>query len=179
MSGERGEERECKHEARARGAREGGWGVEREKMIARNSSPGRCGAEGIIQTLPSLSPLPHLSERMCESPRVRHAGPLRGQRKTLRLHSPSCRGRAHRCLQTSGLTLITHICRRGGGAGRCVLRATEILHIPFYHRIHFSFLRLLPPLFPPLLSRISLYTPLFDYFFSSLTLHFCCCFVFF
>lgn len=51
----------------------GGGGGE-EKMIARNSSPGRCGVEGIIQTLPSLSPLPHLSKSVCESPRVRHAG---------------------------------------------------------------------------------------------------------
>lgn len=135
--------------AQARGKSEGGTegGGGGGGMIARNSSPGRCGAEGIIQTLPSLSPLPHLSKRVCESPRVRRPGPLRGQRKTLRLRSPSRRGRAHRCLQTSGLTLIAHICRRGGGAGRFVLLATEILHIPFYRLIHFFFLTLLPLLF--------------------------------
>lgn len=152
-AGRGGGERECKHEARARGARGGGW----RGMIARNSSPGRCGAEGIIQTLPSLSPLPHLSKRVCESPRARHAGPLRGQRKTPRLRSPSRREWAHHCWQTSGLTLITYVCRRGGGAGRFVLWATEILHIPFYHLIHASSLCC----FSPLLHHVSLafYTP--------------------
>lgn len=145
----RGGRRESASTRQERGGHVWGGG---EKMIARNSSPSRCGAEGIIQTLPSLSPLPHLSKRVCESPRVRHAGPLRGQRKTPRLHSSSRRERAHHCWQTSGLTLITHICRRGGGAERFVLRATEILHIPFYHLIHASSLCC----FSPLLHHVSL-----------------------
>lgn len=83
----------------------GQGGVEGEKMIVRNSSPGRCGAEGIIQTLPSLSPLPHLVKRACESPRVRHAGPLRGQSKTPRLHSrlPAVKGPT-----TAGRHLASH-----------------------------------------------------------------------
>ena len=50
-----------------RGAKARGTGGREGEMIARNSSPGRCGVEGIIQTLPSLSCLPHLSKRVCES----------------------------------------------------------------------------------------------------------------
>ena len=157
MSRERGEERECKHEARARGARGGGGGG----VIAKKSSLSRCGAEGIIQTLPSLSPLPHLPKRVCESPGVRHAGPLRGQRKTPRLHSATRRERAHHCWQTSGLTQITHICSRigrgggGGGAGRSILWNAEILHITFYHPIRLSFCASSLCCFSPLLHHVS------------------------
>lgn len=61
---ERGRDWNGKQRARVRGTvgRKG-------EIIARNSSPGRCGVEGIIQTLPSLSTLLHLSKRVCESRR--------------------------------------------------------------------------------------------------------------
>lgn len=94
----RGGEREVGTGMGSRGRERGAQEGERGEMIARNSSPGRCGVEGIIQTLPSLSPLPHLSKRVgvCEREREGrggHAGPLRGQGKKLRLHSSSlCAG---------------------------------------------------------------------------------------
>lgn len=105
MSEERGrretarerEERERSRDGNGkRGAKARGMGGREGEMIARNSSPGRCGVEGIIQTLPSLSPLLHLSKRVCvshwsvrEREREGNAGPLRGQGKKLRLHSSS------------------------------------------------------------------------------------------
>lgn len=91
---------ECKHEARARGARGGraGGGNDCEELIARSLWGG-------IKTLPPLSPLPHLFKRVRESPRVKHAGPLRGQSKTPRLHSrlPAVKGPT-----TAGRHLASH-----------------------------------------------------------------------
>lgn len=115
---ERGRERQRKHEARVRGT-----GVREGEMIARNSSPGRCGVEGIIQTLPSLSLLLHLSKRVCESHESvyeRERGACwSSERSEEEAEAPLIFSlcRAHRCLQTSGLTLITHIYRQGGGEG--------------------------------------------------------------
>lgn len=94
--GQSGRDWNGKQGARVRGSRGGGGGD--RKVMARNSSPGRCGAEGIIHTVPLLSPLPHLSERV----HVREGcvDPLRGQRKMLRLHSSSlCEGLNAACRQ--------------------------------------------------------------------------------
>lgn len=61
-----GEERDGEREREGKvGTRMGSRGRESEGgMIARNSSPGRCGVEGIIPTLPALSRLLHLSKRV-------------------------------------------------------------------------------------------------------------------
>lgn len=155
MSRERGEERECKHEARARGARGVWWGG---RMIARNSSPGRCGAEGIIRTLPSLSPFPHLAKSVWE-PQSETC--WSSERSDEDAEAPLAFLPWKGPPQTSGLVLLTPICRRGGGARRFILWATEILHIPFYHLIHLPFCASSLCCFSPLLHHVSLafYTP--------------------
>lgn len=125
----------------ARGKSEGGTGWWAGGMIARNSSPGRCGAEGIIQTLPLLSPLSHLSKSVCESPRVRRAGPRRGQWKTPRLHSPTCRERAHHRHLTSHWSLLS----AGGEEERGVSFSEPQKYYTFPFIILSNFLSVPPP----------------------------------
>lgn len=126
MSEERGRRDGKRERERSRdwngkqGARARGTGGREGEMIARNSSPGRCGVEGIIQTLPSLSPLLHLSKRVGVCAREGERGACgsserSGEEAEAPLIFSLCR--AHRCSQTSGLTLITHIYRQGGGGG--------------------------------------------------------------
>lgn len=79
--------------------------------------------------------------------------------------------RAHRCSQTSGLTLITHIYRQGGGEGAerpdlCATKNHTLLH-PLYFLCFLScFLGTFSPL---LLSHLRLEPP--PPHFLSLTLH--------
>lgn len=122
--------------ARERGARE----AEAGEIVAGNSSPGRCGVEGIIQTLLSLSPLLHLSKRECESWQSvcacrggARVGPLRGQGKKLWLHSSSlCAGptAAHRHL-ASHWSLISTDRGEGEEEEEEENRAAEIVQIAF------------------------------------------------
>lgn len=175
---EREREIQWKHEARVRGT-----GVREGEMIARNSSPGRCGVEGIIQTLRH-----YLFFFTCQKECVRATSVCmreRGacwssERSEEEAEAPLIFSlcRAHRCLQTSGLTLITHIYRQGRGQGveRFDLRATENLQIPFYPSSpvllfvlpHFC---VLCSFSPPLLSPSVLpFIPSLTFFFLSLKL---------
>lgn len=159
------------------GARARGTGVREGEMIARKSSPGRCGVEGIIQTLPSLSPLLHLSKRVCVRAvgvceREGHAGPLRGQGKKLRLHSSSlCVGptAARRHLASHWSLISTDREEEKSGALRSLSHGKitdppliHPLHSPFFTSSLCCFLCYFSP--PPLfLSRLAFY-PLFDIF---------------
>lgn len=139
------------------------------------------GVKGIIQTLPSLSPLLHLSERVCKSGRserrrereeerergVCESSERSGEEAEAQLIFSLCR--THHCSQTSGLTLITHIYRQGGGergeGSASIFEPQKNYPSPLIHPFHSSSSPfLLFPLpsfsFTPLLSLSSLLFPL-------------------
>lgn len=99
------------------------WGAqeEAEEEMVRwwwgSSSPGRCGAEGdrpglFVVTVAAYSPVREREEEGAG----RSVGPLRSEEDA---EAPlvSSLQRTHRCSQTSGLTLITHIHEEEGEEG--------------------------------------------------------------
>lgn len=151
-----------------RAARARGIGGREGEIIARNSSPGRCGVEGIIQTLLSLSPLLHLSKRVCESWQSvcvwgggGHVGPLRGQGKKLWLYSSSlCAGptAAHRHLASHWSLISTDREEEKSAALRSLSHRKIIDHLlSILSALLFFFFYVLFPLF---LLLFFIFTPL-------------------
>lgn len=120
------------------------WGAQEERegeVIVRNSSPGRCGVEGIIRN-PFRHYLPFLT---CQKERARKRGACRSsERSEEDAEAPLIFPvrRAHRCSQTSGLTLITHIYRQGGGEERSasIFEPLKNYRPSLIHFLYFYFL---------------------------------------
>lgn len=142
MSGERGEERERKHEARARGALRGGGA-----WLRGTHRPVAVGWKGSSKPFRHYLPFLTCLKECVRAPEwdIPVLWEVRGRRWGSTRH-PAVEGPTAACRHlASHWSLIS-----AGGeeeGGRFVLRATEILHIPFYRLIHFFFLTLLPLLF--------------------------------